>query len=154
MLNSPTRHLVLRSAFVLAGLGLWSGITTQASAQDADTPPERWVYASYWKMPWDRMDSLTKLNKLYPVVAKAKELGTILDRVMLVHHTGNEYNLVVSTAFPSWEAIGKGARFGEAFRALEPDSLRRAEVNAGFNWVFRPEGTAHYDVIYQVMDTP
>ena len=152
MLNSPTRHLVLRSAFVLAGLGLLFGVTTQANAQDADAPPERWVYSTYWKIPFDRIDSLTKLSKLYPTVAKAKELGTILDRVVLVHHTGNEYNLVISTVYPSWEAIGKGSGMGEAFRALEPDSLRRAEVGAGFNWVF--SGTAHYDIIYLVMDTP
>ncbi len=146
-------HLVLRSAFVLVVLGVLSGVTTLADAQ-GDAAEQPYIYASYWKIPWDRVDSLTKLNKLYPVVAKAKELGTILDRTWLVHHTGNEYNVVLSTRFASWEAIGQGARMGEAFRALEPDSLRRAEVNAGYNWVFDPAVTSHYDIIYQVMEAP
>jgi hypothetical protein len=153
MLNSPTRHLVLRSAFALAGLGLLFGVATQASAQEGDAE-QPYVYSSYWKIPWDRVDSLTKLNKLYPVVAKAKELGTIVNRVWLVHHTGNEYNVVISTVFSSWEAMGQGARIGQAFRALEPDSLRRAEINAGYGWVFDPAVTSHYDIIYRLMESP
>jgi hypothetical protein len=71
---------------------------------------------------------------------------------MLVHHTGDEYNIVIMTLFPSWEAIGEGARWSEVFEALEPDAERRAEVNDGFDWVF--QGAKHYDIIYRVMETP
>jgi hypothetical protein len=133
-------------------LGFMLGGAGQAYAQEEEGAERPWVYVSFYKVPWDRIDSLTALNKLYPWTEKAVEMGHILDFKMLVHDTGDEYNIVWMTFFPSWEAMGEGTRWTEVFEALEPDAERRAEVNEGFNWVYR--GTQHYDNIYQVMETP
>lgn len=144
-------RVLLRMTPLAACFGLVFAVSTEAHAQPVDEDAA-WVYGNYNKIPWSRVDSLSKLLKLYPMIEKAKEMGHILDRRWLVHDTGNEYNVVIETVYPSWEAMGEGARMGEVFRALEADSARRAEVNAGFNWVF--QDTDHYDVIYRVMDTP
>ena len=68
---------------------------------------------------------------------------------MIVHHTGNEYNIVIVSVYESWESMGEGNGFGAAFRELEPDEERRAEVNAGIQWVFND--TEHVDNIYREM---
>jgi len=87
-----------------------------------------------------------------PVVAKAIENGTVLDHHTIVHHTGDEYNVVIVNVFESWEAMDAGNGFGAAFEELEPDADRRAEVNAGYAWVFND--TEHKDNIYRGMETP
>jgi hypothetical protein len=153
-MSSPM-SLIPRTAFIAALAGLLLAVPSGAYAQDGDEAEEAeapWIYISAYKIPWSRVDSLTKLNKLYPVVAKAKENGTILDYHMTVHHTGDEYNILIVTVFESWESMGDGRGFGDAFRELEPDEARRAEVNAGYQWVFAD--TKHKDNIYRGMDTP
>jgi len=144
-----------RAGFVLALAGMLLAVPTDARAQDGDeaeAPEAAWIYISSYKIPWSRVDSLTKLNKLYPVVAKAKENGTVLDFHMLVHDTGDEYNVVIVNVYESWESMGEGNGFGAAFEELEPDADRRAEVNAGYGWVFAD--TEHMDNIYRGMETP
>ncbi|NIS65020.1 MAG: hypothetical protein GTO05_07660 [Gemmatimonadales bacterium] len=143
---------LVRIVVAVMVLGFMLGGAGQAYAQEEEAAERPWVYASFYKVPWERVDSLTALNKLYPWVEKAVEMGHILGFKMLVHHTGDEYNIVLMTFFPSWEAIGEGARWSEVFEALEPDAERRAEVDDGFDWVF--QGTKHYDIIYRVMETP
>jgi len=147
--------LVTRAGFVLALAGMLLTVPTAAHAQDGDeaeAPEAPWIYISSYKIPWSRVDSLTKLNKLYPVVAKAIENGTVLDHHTIVHHTGDEYNVVIVNVFESWEAMDAGNGFGAAFEELEPDAERRAEVNAGYGWVFAD--TDHRDNIYRGMETP
>lgn len=144
-----------RAGFVVALAGMLLAVPSDARAQDGDEPEAAeapWIYISSYKIPWSRVDSLTKLNKLYPVVAKAIENGTVLDHHTIVHHTGDEYNVVIVNVFESWESMGEGAGYGAAFRELEPDADRRAEVNAGYNWVFAD--TDHRDNIYRGMETP
>ncbi len=137
------------TGFALVTVGLMSGAAVRA--QEQDTLP--WVYTSFFKIPWERVDSLTELQKLYPWREKAKEMGCHLDRQVLVHHTGSEYNIVIMTTYATWKDMAPGGGCGQrVFEALEPDSTRRAEVNAGFNWVYTD--VEHRDVIYQRMETP
>ena len=152
---SSLTTLIPRVGFILALAGLLLAVPTDVRAQDGDEAEEAeapWVYISAYKIPWSRVDSLTKLNKLYPVVAKAMENGTILEYHMIVHHTGDEFNVLIVRVFESWESMGEGSGFGAAFEELEPDEARREEVNAGYSWVFAD--TEHRDNIYRGMDTP
>ncbi len=153
-MSTPVRF-VTRAGFVLALAGMLLTVPTAAHAQDGDEAEEAeapWIYITSHKIPWSRIDSLTKLNKLYPFVAKAKENGTILDYHLIVHQYGDEYNVLEVRVFESWESMGEGAGFGAAFEELEPDADRRAEVNAGYAWVYA--GTVHKDNIYRGMETP
>ena len=152
---SSLTKLIPRAAFIAALAGLLLAVPTDVRAQDGDEAEQAeapWIYITSHKIPWSRVDSLTKLNKLYPVIAKAKENGTILDYHMIVHQYGDEYNVLVVRVYESWESMGEGSGFGAAFEELEPDEERRAEVNAGYNWVFA--GTVHKDNIYRGMETP
>jgi hypothetical protein len=150
-MSSPLKF-VTRAGFVLALAGLLLAVPTDVRAQDGDEAEEAeepWIYITSHKIPWSRIDSLTKLNKLYPVTAKAIENGTILDYHMIVHSYGDEYNVLEVRVFESWESMGEGGGFGAAWEELEPDEERRAEVNAGYAWVF--DGTVHKDNIYREM---
>ena len=150
-MSTPLR-LATCAGFVLALAGMLLAVPTDVRAQDGDeaeAPEAAWIYITSHKIPWSRIDSLTKLNKLYPVVAKAIENGTILDYHMIVHAYGDEYNVLDVRVFESWESMGEGNGFGTAFEELEPDEERRAEVNAGYAWVFA--GTVHKDNIYREM---
>ena len=74
---------------------------------------------SYYKMNGARIDSLKKLDKKYviPVVAEAKKRGLILEFHTLIHHTGDEYNLIFMTKLSSWaalEKIGFGRHLGQS----------------------------------------
>ncbi|TFG66057.1 MAG: hypothetical protein E4H28_02890 [Gemmatimonadales bacterium] len=153
-MSSPM-NLIPRAGFLLALAGLLLAVPTDVRAQDGDEaeePEAPWIYMTSYKIPWSRVDSLYKLNKLYPIVATAIANGTVLDHHTIVHHTGDEYNVVIVNVFESWESMGEGNGFGAAFRELEPDAARRAEVNAGYNWVFND--TEHHDNIYREMDRP
>ncbi len=122
---------------------------TPAVGQESQEQPV--VYINQNQIPWDRIDSLTTLLQSRPQwTAKAKELGHILDEKFLIHMHGDEWNVVVITAYPSWTAfanLSPGWR-GEVARMVEPDSTRRAAINAGYDWVFA--GTMHRDNIYRV----
>ena len=61
------------------------------------------------------------------VVAAAKKNGTILDYKMLMHHTGDEYNVVTMTKFPSWASLESMAWgwWDETYKLIEPDKDKR-----------------------------
>ena len=150
-MSSPARF-VTHAGFVLALAGMLLAVPTDVRAQDGDEMEEAeapWIYISSYKIPWSRVDSLTKLVALYPVPDKAMENGTVMDYHMIVHHTGDEYNIVIVNVYESWDSMGEGNGFSAAFEDLEPDAERRAEVTAGFNWVFAD--TEHHDNIYREM---
>lgn len=118
-----------------------------------DTAGTAWVYASYFRIAWPRVDSLIKLNRYFPAWrARAIEMGCFVDATLLIHHTGTEYNVVSSRTYASFARIGPGGGTGactnRAWRETVPDSTLRAAINHGQEWVF---GDApHYDVIYWV----
>lgn len=109
----------------------------------------RLVYVSYLKVPWARVDSLIQLESVYNAVTeKGIELGCYDDREFLIHQTGSEYNVVYKTYYKKWSwpfaNDGCGAR---AYRAAVPDSVQRAAINAGNQWVFGGD-MEHRDEIY------
>lgn len=131
---------------VCVGLALGT-VAPNVAAQDAPQPV---VHITQYQVPWDRVDSLRVLSRMYPErIALAKEDGHILDRKVLVHMQGDEWNVLIVTVFPSWDAFtNPEPGWGQAiFRRVEPDSTRRAAFNAGLNWVYR--GTIHKDNIYR-----
>jgi hypothetical protein len=87
---------------------------------------------------------------MYPrYLEKAKELGHILDYQVWIHLQGDEWNVVVTTVYPSWQKwANPESGWGEkVFAMIEPDSTRRAAYNAGATWVYR--GTIHRDNIFR-----
>lgn len=151
--------MTVRSGLVtfLVLLGLSTTATPRAAAQEPrapalyDTTGTAWVYASYYRVPFSRVDSLLKLQRFRPAWRdRAVAMGCFLDTGLLIHHTGNEYNVVVSTTYASFRDIGPGAPragcAGEAWRAVVPDSAMRAAISAGNRWVY--ENVAHYDQIF------
>lgn len=112
-----------------------------------DTTTGAYWYASFYEVPWARMDSLQTLWELTAdVPAEAKRNGSILGAIGLVHHTGvQQANVVTLTKFPSWDAM-ESRSWGGAFRTVVPDDARRSELNAGFGHVY--SDAPHYDVIY------
>ena len=81
-----------------------------------------------------------------PILAEVKKAGDLLDYKVLIHHTGDEYNVVIMSKYPSWEAIDKSGIWGAAYKIIEPDKEKRKNVYDLFNWVF--EGVTHIDNIY------
>jgi len=116
-----------------------------------DTTGTAWVYASYFQIPWSRVDSLIKLERFRPAWrARGIAMGCFLDSELMVHHTGSEYNVVFLTTFPSFRYIGPGGQAPgcgtRAWRETVPDSTLRAAIQKGNDWVYDEAG--HYDVIY------
>lgn len=112
-----------------------------------DTTEGAFWYASFYEIPWARVDSLNTLwTTTADVPAEAQRNGSILGSIGLIHHTGVQpANVVTLTKYPSWEAL-EDRSWGEAFSTVEPDSVRRAELNDGYSYVYT--GAPHYDVIY------
>jgi hypothetical protein len=128
--------------------GLFSAQSTVQAQEEENQETPYWYVLSF-KVPWAKVDTLEKLVEKYtvPIVAEAKKRGTILDYKFLIHHTGDEYNVVVMQKYASWATIDEGPQFNAAFEAIEPDKSKRDEVNKSFDWIF--EGTVHKDNIYR-----
>lgn len=109
---------------------------------------QTYVTTTEHRVPFERLDSLTKLLKEdLPVVAEAKRRGGILDNVWLVHRWAGEYSVVQMTTWKSWAAIEDTALgIAAARRKVLPDSVARRKYTDRLNWVF--EGVPHTDNIY------
>jgi len=142
------RSTILGASLVFIFAVLGAAPTVQAQ-EEADENP--WVYVASFKIPWERVDSLTKLYDQYAdrYIAYAKQQGYYLDSRILIHHTGDEYNVVVETYFPTWEAMNRGGWGDAAWQAVEPDATQRAAARAGFAWAY--EGVPHKDNIYRLV---
>jgi hypothetical protein len=141
----------MRRVTLLTCIVLFGGLIAAPAviAQEAEEP-DPVVHMAQYQIPWERVDSLRTLLANYPQwVEKAREMGHILDRQFWIHLQGDEWNVVIVTSYASWDAWAnrKPGWVGEAFRAVEPDSTRRAAQNAGSRWVF--QGTIHKDNIYR-----
>ena len=124
-------------------------------AQDEQKEDLAYWYVSSIKVPWNKIDSLQKMVKKYtiPIVEEAKKTGKLLDYLLLIHHTGDEYNVVMMRKFPSWDAINDGGGMQAAMEKLFPDKEERDRINAGFQWIL--SGYQHIDNIYiDAMHTP
>jgi len=125
-------------------------ITCFGFAQDKEKEDTPYWYVSHFKISWAKIDSLVKLEKEYTpaIVKEAKKRGTILDYKMLLHHTGDEYNVVVMTKLPSWCSI-EGNAWGwwsSTYKTMEKDKKTIENVLKARNWAF--DGIIHKDLIY------
>ena len=124
-------------------------------AQEEEKKDVPYWYVTSFKIPWERIDSLNNMVKKYtvPVVAEAKKSGRILDYKILIIHTGDEYNVVSMTKYPSWDAIDEGHGFGAASEIVVPDKEECDKAWAGWGWIFK--GVPHINNIYiDAMHTP
>lgn len=126
---------------------LFATFSTLIAQEDPKDETPYWYVSSY-KIAWEKADSLQTLVKLYtiPILAEVKKAGGLLDYKVLIHNTGDEYNVVIMSKYPSWAAIDKEAGWSAAFKMLEPDEAKRKKVYDTFNWVF--DGSVHIDNIY------
>lgn len=116
-----------------------------AIAQEKEDTP--YWYVSYYNVDWAKMDSIETMIKEYtlPAVEEAKKMGTLLDYKVLIHHTGDQHNLVLMMKYPSWAAIDEFS-FTESFKIIEPDEEKRKKAYATMNRLIPYEN--HYDNIY------
>ncbi|MDX1616693.1 MAG: hypothetical protein R3300_20470 [Candidatus Promineifilaceae bacterium] len=120
-------------------------VPADALAQEEADDTAYW-YVSHYQIPWAKVDSLVSLEKRYsPQIREAttpEETG-VLDRKVLIHDTGNEWNVVIMTKFPSWEAIRAEI---DVLELVFPDEAERSALQEAYGWVF--EDTDHWDAIY------
>ena len=116
-------------------------------AQDTEKEDTPYWYVSYYKVDWAKIDSIKTMIKEYtlPTVEEAKKLGTLLDYKVLIHHTGDQHNVVIMMKYPSWVAIDEFS-FAEPFKIIEPDKEKRKKAYATMFRLFPSEN--HYDNIY------
>jgi len=127
---------------------LFSTFSIINAQEEPKTDTPYWYVTSH-KVNWDRLDSLQKLISMYtvPVLKDAKKSGKFLDYKIMIHHTGEDYNVIIMTKFPSWASLEKRSMgFSDAFKVFEPDEEKRKKVFAEWNWCF--EGSVHIDNIY------
>jgi hypothetical protein len=118
-----------------------------ASAQEQDTPSPFW-YVSEYKVPWSKVDSLSSLLRAdEELVKEAVRRGNVLESKVLIHHTGDEQNLVYMNKYPTWEAINADPGLGPI--ATESWGEDRAQArNDAWDWIFETSGGAHRDRIF------
>jgi len=123
-------------------------ISVNLLAQEEQVDEVAYWYTSSIKIPWPKIDSLQQLYKLYtiPIMEEAKKNGSILDYHILIHHTGDEYNVVTMTKFPSWAAINEGASTRQYLEKFIPEKEKRDEILAAFRSIL--SGYYHIDNIY------
>lgn len=116
-------------------------------AQDKEKEDTPYWYVTYYKVDYAKLDSIETMVKEWalPSVEEAKKMGTLLDYKVLIHHTGEEHNLVLMMKYPSWAAIDEFS-WTEPSKIIEPDEEKRKKVFATFNRLMPYEN--HYDNIY------
>lgn len=120
------------------------GLPAMAAAQDADDDP--YWYVSTYSVPWSQVDSLGKLiDKDMPLVEAAIERGHIVEAKTLIHHTGNEWNVVFMTKYPNWAAIDADPGLAGIAEEMWGEEARAAR-GAAYAEIFG-DG-AHRDYIY------
>lgn len=116
-------------------------------AQDKEKEDTPYWYVSYFKVDYAKLDSIETMVKEYtlPTVEVAKKKGLLLDYKVLIHHTGEEHNLVIMMKYPSWAAIDEFS-FTESFKIIEPDEEKRKKGYATWGRLIPYKN--HYDNIY------
>lgn len=118
-----------------------------ASAQEQETPSPFW-YVSEYKVPWTKVDSLSSLLRADEVlIQEAITRGNVLESKVLIHHTGDEQNLVVMNKYPTWEAIDADPGLGPLATEMWGEDRARARSEA-WDWILETTGGAHRDQIF------
>lgn len=120
------------------------GFTVGFAQQQQPTP---YWYVSQYQVDFRLTDSLSKLLKLGTgVTDELKRTGHLLEERWLLHHTGNEWNVLHIRKYPNWAAVNDNAPVAAAVRKVFPDSVRRAAVEKAWQGIFQE--AAHRDGIY------
>lgn len=119
-------------------------------AQQTQQPTAYW-YVTQFQVDFRLADSLGKMLKAHrtPVAEELKRSGNMLEERWLLHHTGNEWNVLRIQKFPNWAAMNDNAAGMAAIRKVVPDSARRATINSAFRDIF--QANPHRDGIYVEM---
>ena len=113
-----------------------------AAAQDGNP---LW-YESHYTVPWAKIDSLQSLLAADgELAAAAHERGNFLESKILIHHTGDEWNVVFMSKYADWAAIDADPGLNGLAREMWGEERAQAR-SAAWNWVLG-EG-AHRDYIY------
>lgn len=120
------------------------GLPTMAAAQDDDD--DAYWYVSMYSVPWSKVDSLGKLiDKDAPLVEAAIERGHFVEGKVLIHNTGNEWNVMFMNKFANWAAIDANPGLADIAEEMWGEEARAARGEA-YGEIFG-DG-AHRDYIY------
>lgn len=134
---------------IVLALSLAAVVPNRSSSQQTAPAKEAYWTVAYYQVDWPKVDSLTKLVRMYqlPVVDEVKKSGLLLDYRVLIHYMAGRDNVVVMMKFTSFAAIhDNNAIFQAALLRVQPDSIKRKAVLDGFNYVFG--NGLHRDEIY------
>jgi hypothetical protein len=120
------------------------GFTVGFAQPQQQTP---YWYVSQYQVDFRLTDSLAAMIKLGSGMREElKRTGHLLEERWLLHHTGNEWNVLHIRKYPNWAAVNDQAAATAAMQKAFPDSARRAALNRAWEGIFQE--TAHRDGIY------
>ena len=126
----------------------------RSGAEDADMGPDGVAYVTQYKIHPARVDSLASLVETYeaPWQTFVAENVEGYERVWMRHDTGNEYNFMVVTMYPSWDMVDS-VPYSDlwpnylASMGMTMEDAENQGVEDMFNWAF--EGSQHMDQIWR-----
>lgn len=140
-----------RGALIAAALAATVGLSSTATAQEAQEEEPAYWYVSHYRVSWDKIDSLMSfVQNDEELVREGISRGNFLEGKVLVHHTGDEWNVVFMTKYPSWEAIDADPGLGPLAEEMWGADRRQARGDA-LEYLTQEVGGAHRDYIYQEM---
>ncbi len=139
---------------IVVGLVILLFIPSLTIAKDKEKEDNIYWKIIHYKVDETKVDSLKILEEKYykPIIAEAIKMGLLLESVLLIRETGNEYNVVVINKYPSWAAIEKIRDWEIAHKAIEPDKKKRDAVNEAYEWVFDGSKDAYSNLYYEATD--
>ncbi len=140
-----------RGALFAAAIAATFGVSSTATAQEAQEEEPAYWYVSHYRVSWAKIDSLTSfVRNDEELIGEGISRGNFLEAKVLVHHTGDEWNVVFMTKYPSWEAIDADPGLGPLAEEMWGAERRQARSDA-FDYLTQEAGGAHRDYIYQEM---
>lgn len=136
---------------------IWRMVASTGTNQSPETIGDAVVYMTQQKVKQARVDSLASLHAGIDIEwhkAIAENMPGY-ERHYMRHDTGNEYNYMVVTTYPSWDMVDSmpgndeiGPRFMARMGMTEEEAQASwAEQFRGYRWAL--EGTRHIDQIWR-----
>ena len=141
---------------------IWSMVASTGTNLSPETIGEAVVYMTQHKIKQPRVDSLASLHAGIDIEwhkAIAEKVSGY-ERHYLRHHTGNEYNYMTVTTYPSWDMVDsmpENSEIAPQFRermgmTQEEAQASWAEQFRGYDWT--NEGARHIDQIWRPISRP
>ncbi len=121
----------MRRCIAVLGVILLFGLCPQVEAQQMQAARDTvWWQVSSFQVDGRKLDSLVTLVRASTLatVAEAKKMGTLLEYRILVRAFGSEYNFQIVRQFHHFADIATDSSLTVAFRRVQPDAARRAEI--------------------------